>query len=116
MAAHDVAIDNDWDGELERVSEALASRCRALQGFITSSVNVTIPLAGLIDLDAEKARLEKEIKRIEVEIGKCNGKLGTATFVANAPAAVVEQERQRLADFSTALAALREQRERLGRS
>ena len=43
---------------------------------------------GLIDLEAEKARLEKEIKSIEAEIGKCNGKLGTATFVANAPAAV----------------------------
>ncbi len=83
---------------------------------VVGEMKLLIPLAGLIDLDAEKARLEKEIKRIEVEIGKCNGKLGTATFVANAPAAVVEQERQRLADFSTALAALREQRERLGRS
>jgi valyl-tRNA synthetase len=74
---------------------------------------VLIPLAGLIDLDAEKARLGKEIKRVEGEIAKCNGKLGNATFVANAPAAVVEQERQRLADFTSTLAGLREQLARL---
>ena len=88
----------------------------AAAAAIVGDMKLLIPLAGLIDLDAEKARLEKEIRRIEAEIGKCNGKLGTPTFVANAPAAVVEQERQRLADFSTALAALREQRERLGQS
>ncbi|MCK9367130.1 MAG: valine--tRNA ligase [Metallibacterium scheffleri] len=55
-----------------------------------------IPLAGLIDLDAERARLARELKRVASEIGKCEAKLGSATFVANAPAAVVEQERQRL--------------------
>ncbi|MHB1284505.1 MAG: class I tRNA ligase family protein, partial [Metallibacterium scheffleri] len=55
-----------------------------------------IPLAGLIDLDAERARLAKELKRVESEIGKCEAKLASATFVAHAPAAVVEQERQRL--------------------
>ncbi|MBU6403646.1 MAG: class I tRNA ligase family protein, partial [Proteobacteria bacterium] len=55
-----------------------------------------IPLAGLIDLDAERARVARELKRVESEIAKCEAKLGSATFVANAPAAVVEQERQRL--------------------
>ena len=80
---------------------------------IVGDLRVLIPLAGLIDVDAEKARLVKEIKRIEGEIGKCNGKLANATFVANAPAAVVEQERQRLADFSSTLDGLREQLERL---
>ena len=57
---------------------------------------VHLPLAGLIDLDAERARLARELKRIESEIAKCEAKLGSATFVANAPAAVVAQERQRL--------------------
>jgi valyl-tRNA synthetase len=80
---------------------------------IIGELRVLIPLAGLIDLDAEKARLGKEIKRVEGEIAKCNGKLGNATFVANAPAAVVEQERQRLADFTSTLAGLREQLARL---
>ncbi|MEO7935443.1 MAG: class I tRNA ligase family protein, partial [Dokdonella sp.] len=80
---------------------------------IIGDLRVLIPLAGLIDLDAEKSRLNKEIKRIEGEIAKCNGKLGNDTFVANAPAAVVDQERQRLADFTSTLSGLREQLERL---
>ena len=88
----------------------------AAAAAIVGELRVLIPLAGLIDLDAEKARLDKEIRRIEGEIGKCNGKLGNATFVANAPAAVVDQERQRLADFTGTLAALREQAARLGTS
>lgn len=80
---------------------------------IIGELRVLIPLAGLIDLDAEKARLSKEIKRIDGEIAKCNGKLGNETFVANAPAAVVDQERQRLAEFSATQAGLRDQLDRL---
>ena len=52
---------------------------------LVGELQVFIPLAGLIDLDAEKARLAKELKRIEAEIGKCRGKLASDTFVANAP-------------------------------
>ncbi|HVB83539.1 MAG TPA: class I tRNA ligase family protein, partial [Rhodanobacteraceae bacterium] len=73
-----------------------------------------IPLAGLIDLDAERARIAKELRRVEGEIAKCQAKLGSATFVANAPAAVVDQERQRQTEWSAQLAALRDQAARLG--
>jgi len=81
----------------------------ATAAAVAGSLRVLIPLAGLIDLGAEKTRLNKEIGRIEVEIRKCEGKLGNANFVANAPAEVVAQERQRIADWGTQLAALREQ-------
>ncbi len=81
---------------------------------MVGDMRVLIPLAGLIDLDAERARLSKEIARIEGEKRKSEGKLGNAKFVDHAPAAVVEQERQRLNDWSTQLAALREQATRLG--
>jgi valyl-tRNA synthetase len=81
---------------------------------VVGALRVMIPLAGLIDLAAEKVRLAKEISRIEVEIKKCEGKLGNANFVANAPAEVVAQERQRIADWSTTLGALREQAQKLG--
>jgi valyl-tRNA synthetase len=81
---------------------------------VVGSMRVLIPLAGLIDLGAEKTRLAKEIGRIEVEIKKCENKLGNANFVANAPAEVVTQERQRIADWGTQLTALREQMQKLG--
>jgi valyl-tRNA synthetase len=80
---------------------------------VVGELKLLVPLEGLVDLDAERTRLDKEIKRVEVEIGKCNGKLGNATFVQNAPAAVVEQERARLTDWNTQLYALREQRAKL---
>jgi valyl-tRNA synthetase len=67
-----------------------------------------------IDVEAERARLDKEITRLEGEIVKANAKLGNESFVARAPAAVVEQERARVADFSATVVRLREQRARLG--
>ncbi|MGZ5200921.1 MAG: class I tRNA ligase family protein, partial [Telluria sp.] len=66
-----------------------------------------------IDVAAERERLSKEIARIEGEIAKCNGKLGNESFVARAPAAVVEQERERLANFSATIVKMREQFEKL---
>ncbi|MBA2964651.1 MULTISPECIES: valine--tRNA ligase [Ramlibacter] len=67
-----------------------------------------------IDVGAEKARLAKEIARLDGEVGKANGKLANQAFVAKAPPAVIEQERKRIADFGAALAKLRDQLARLG--
>jgi valyl-tRNA synthetase len=86
----------------------------AAAAAVVGTMRVLIPLAGLIDVDAEKARLAKEIARIEGEIKKCEGKLGNANFVANAPAEVVAQERQRIADWGAQANALREQARKLG--
>ena len=66
-----------------------------------------------IDRDAEKARLEKEIARLQGEITKCEAKLGNASFVDRAPPAVVGQEKQRLADFKDTLDKLQDQLIRL---
>jgi len=85
----------------------------AAAAAVVGSLRVMIPLAGLIDVDAEKARLAKEIARIAGEIKKCEGKLGNANFVANAPAEVVAQERQRIEDWGIQLTALREQSQKL---
>jgi valyl-tRNA synthetase len=74
-------------------------------------MKLLIPLAGLIDLDAERARLAREIKRIEGEIEKSGAKL--AKFGPNTPAAVVAQEKQRLADFEVLIRGLRDQHAKL---
>lgn len=66
-----------------------------------------------IDVEAERERLTKEITRLEGEVTKANAKLGNESFVARAPAAVVQQERERLEGFTQALARLRDQRDRL---
>lgn len=69
-----------------------------------------------IDVAAEKERLNKEITRLQGEISKASGKLSNESFVARAPAAVVAQEQQRVADFTAALARLQDQLARLGPS
>jgi valyl-tRNA synthetase len=67
-----------------------------------------------IDVGAEKARLGKEAARLQGELAKANGKLSNEAFVAKAPAAVIEQERRRIAEFAATLAKLEQQLLRLG--
>lgn len=67
-----------------------------------------------IDVAAEKARLTKEVGRLQGEIAKANAKLSNQAFVAKAPAAVIEQERKRIADFTATLEKMQAQLQRLG--
>ena len=62
-----------------------------------------------IDIEAERARLSKEVARLEGEITKAKGKLTNESFVARAPAAVVEQEKARLTEFETAIDRIKNQ-------
>jgi valyl-tRNA synthetase len=70
-----------------------------------------VPLEGLVDLGAERARLDKEIARVESEKEKSETKL--AKFTDKVPAAVVEQERVRLVEWTAQLDGLRSQRAKL---
>ena len=67
-----------------------------------------------IDVEAEKARLGKEVARLQGEITKAQAKLSNESFVARAPAAVVEQEKQRVAEFGATLERVQGQLTRLG--
>ena len=102
-------------GKLERI-DLLASTtdAPAAATAVVGELKLLVPLEGLVDLDAERARLDKELKKVDAEIAKCKGKLANETFVANAPAAVVEQERKRLVDWTTQREALASQRARMG--
>ncbi len=80
---------------------------------IEGDCRIFLPLAGLIDLDAERERLERELARLQREIERSEGKLARSDFRERAPAAVVAQEEARLAEFRDRLAALRERRARL---
>jgi valyl-tRNA synthetase len=76
---------------------------------LVGELKVLVPLAGLIDKDAERARLGKDIDRKAKEVERLSGKLGNRSFVDKAPAAVVDKERAKLADAETALATLKVQ-------
>ncbi|MCY1340116.1 Valine--tRNA ligase [compost metagenome] len=80
---------------------------------LVGEMQVLVPMAGLIDKDAELARLDKEIQRLEGEVKRVGGKLGNEGFVAKAPAEVIEKERAKLAEAEQALANLTEQRARI---
>ncbi len=101
--------------EVRVLADAAAFDAATQAAPVAVSGAVRLALHVEIDVAAETARLGKEIARLEGEIAKAEAKLGNESFVARAPAAVVQQEQARLADFSQALARLRDQRDRLAR-
>lgn len=84
----------------------------AVQDVLDDAV-IILPIKDAIDLDAECERLDREIAKQDKEIQRFEGKLGNQKFVANAPAEVVETERERLTEARQARAKLEEARTRL---
>ncbi len=74
---------------------------------LASGVEVFLTLAGHIDLDAERARINKEIKRMEGLVAGTSKKLGNTRFLDNAPPEVVENERDKLRNFESTLEKLK---------
>lgn len=81
---------------------------KASASAILKDAEIFIPLEGLIDLDVERQRLQKEIQRLENSIVGVEKKLSNEKFVNNAPAEVVEKERAKLKDWQENLRKLRE--------
>ncbi len=80
---------------------------------LLAGMKILVPMAGLIDKDAEIQRLEKQLDKVGAEISRAEGKLGNEAFVANAPPAVVNQERERLSEFQRTHEGLTEQLDRI---
>ena len=77
---------------------------------LAGDLEILVPMAGLIDVEAELARLDREIDKLGTEATKLSGKLSNPKFADNAPAEVVAKERQKLEDFEGSLSQLQEKR------
>jgi valyl-tRNA synthetase len=80
---------------------------------LVGNLKILIPMAGLIDKDAELARLDKEIQRIQNDLPRVEGKLNNPAFVDKAPVEVIEKEKAKLAEMHGALKNLQAQREKI---
>ena len=76
---------------------------------LVGNMEILVPIAGLIDKDAELARLNKEIDKLQRELEKVQNKLCNENFVGKAPAEVVAKERERMADMEATLDKLSQQ-------
>ena len=93
--------------ELLQAEEEAPASATALVG----EMEILIPMAGLIDKDAELARINKALAKIEADFGRTQGKLSNQKFVSNAPAAVIDKEKAKLDDFSMQMKKLKEQKQ-----
>ena len=80
---------------------------------VVGSLEIFVPLEGIIDLEVERVRLEKEVAKFEKLVQSMNGKLSNEKFIANAPADVVEKERGRLVEYGDTLESLRDSLRRI---
>ena len=97
---------------LEEIECASTAPPGAIQ-VVAGGVTYALPVSDVIDLGAEIARLDKEIAAAEGQLRKAEGKLSNERFVAKAPPAVVDEERQRVVRFSAELEQLRAAKGRL---
>ena len=77
---------------------------------LLGSLEIMIPMAGLIDKDAELARITRALDKLEKDYARTQGKLTNEKFVSNAPDVVIEKEKAKLADFTMQMGKLHEQR------
>ena len=94
-----------WASEVSIADTAPADAAKMVS-CVTESVQIFMPMSDLVDLDKERERLLKEKENALQQIARIEGKLGNEGFVAKAPAAVVNAEREKLEKFRTVVAKL----------
>jgi valyl-tRNA synthetase len=100
------------DADSLTIASSLTASDQAASATV-SGVTAYLPLAGLIDIAAERERLQKEIENLDSLIKKSSGLLKNEGFLENAPAEVVQRERDRLAEINASRQAVRERLETL---
>lgn len=111
-----VAVWGDMLKRLARLSEiSFADQSPAESiGLVVHGESAALPLAGIVDIPAEKARLKKEIEKNRGEITKIDAKLNNADFMKRAPEEVVEEQRERREDAMLRVGKLEDALSRLG--
>jgi valyl-tRNA synthetase len=82
---------------------------------LVGEMELLIPMAGLIDVAAEMARIDKQLEKLSGEVARIEGKLSNEGFVAKAPAAVIDKERSKMADLKRDMDKLKEQQAELAK-
>ncbi len=81
--------------------------------YIYQDIEMYVPLKGLIDVEKEQEKLERERSKLEKSLKQINGKLGNKKFLANAPSEIVEKEKGKLAELEAKMAKVEEAKKRL---
>ena len=101
-------------GRLEEITWLEASESAPESAIaLVGELNILIPMAGLIDKEAELARLDKEIQKILNDLPRVEGKLSNPTFIDKAPADVIDKEKAKLADLRSTLNNLEQQKTKI---
>ncbi|MBS0518985.1 MAG: valine--tRNA ligase [Proteobacteria bacterium] len=112
LQTHQAAIERL--SRVEGIDAAATTAPKAALQIVVGEATYALPVGDVIDLKAESARLQKEIKKLADEVGKIDAKLGNAAFVSRAPEEVVEEQRERRAQAEQTRARLSAALERLG--
>ena len=99
-SASEVEIAESFDSSVISADDAVQ--------IVTDAASIFLPLADIIDVEKEKEKLAGELKKTEGEIARLEGKLSNAGFVAKAPAAVVEGEKEKLAKYKEKLEGIKQ--------
>ena len=97
--------------ELQIIAEG--DRPKGAASYIFNEIEIFVPLAGLVDVEQELAKLEKAVDKVSLQLKKVEGKLGNSKFLDNAPAEVVAGEKEKQETMSAKLAKINESMERL---
>jgi valyl-tRNA synthetase len=107
-AENELAVLALLSGAAEAVVDGSYRPEKGTPAVVTEMGEIYLPLEGLLDVEAEKTRLGREISKVEVEVKKCENKLGNAKFIENAKPEVVAQERTRMEEWREKLGQLSE--------